>query len=141
MRRPSTAALAAVLVPLVLGSLLGLLVGSPGCVSPQKATYLSVEAVTIATDAAMSEWAKLSVEGKTTPAQDASVRRLYGDYQRVALRVEETLVQGRTNRLSRTSATAAANWMDQGSAPLIEYVAGLLTPERAAALRARKGKP
>ncbi len=89
----------------------------------------------------MGEWAKLSVEGKTTPAQDADVRRLYGDYQRVALKVEAMLVQDWTNRLSRTSATAAANWMEQASTPLIEYVAGLLTPERGNALRARKAKP
>ena len=141
MRRVPTTALAAIFVPLVLGSLLGLMVGSPGCVSPQKTTLLSIDAFTIATDAAMSEWAKLSVSARTTPAQDADVRRLYGNYQRVALRVEATLVQSRTNRLDRTSATAAANWMDQASTPLIEYVAGLLTPERAAALRARKAKP
>lgn len=127
---------------LLLGGLLALLIAMPpGCSTPLRTAYHTVDAVTLAVQSAMGAWAQLSVAGRTSAEQDAKVRALYADYQATMWKVEMALTGSRTNRLEGGSYTAAAGWAASASAPLIDYVAGLLPPERAVALRARKVKP
>src|SRR6266498_3892396 len=121
MKRHLMTVAGTLLIAAALGGALGLLVASPGCTTPMKSAYHTVDAVTLAVDLAMGSWATLSVQGRTTPDQDQRVRALYGEYQQTMMKVEAALTGVKTNRLEDSSYAAASGWAANASAPLIDY--------------------
>lgn len=72
-RRTSTAILAAFLILI-----------SACATTPQGKAYQTMGSLKIAVDAGMSYWADRVIDGKATPAQEAQVKKAFGEYTKSA---------------------------------------------------------
>ncbi len=100
-----------------------------GCAS----LYTGVVTITSVVDAAMKDWAALSVAGKTNPAIDKAVTQAHDKYRQSAAVAQTALMTYKTtgNQSDYLNALAAVRAAADG---LINLVVPLVTPNEASTL-------
>jgi hypothetical protein len=101
--------------------------------------YTGVVTITSVVDAAMKNWAQLSVAGKTSPAVDAAVTKAHDQYRKAAGVAQTALLAYKAggNQADYLNALAAVRTTADG---LVDLIVPLLTPSQGANLKIKLTK-
>lgn len=97
----------------------------PACSTLETNTYRTLGVITHTVDAAMNGFGDAVRAGKTTDAQQASVRSLYGQYQN-ALGIAEKAVSAYRVSSDKTALKQAISTLSAVSAELIAFITEII---------------